>query len=260
MSEGMGSASGAACRAAARLPRPERSGRTDSDLSPREFAAYIVGVDVLFTGFAIFMGVKISIEVSYGWLLLLAGLPAWLLVRLSFFSMRGSETGLVAVDRDGIVRALTGRRSIRRLARMYDDGPERWIRGGVLRGLGLFLGGMAVLIALTLLFDSPMPLMLFLTGSLWAMLDFVRFTYVLMIGARRHGRELLDGVELLPMLAAYGRAHGWSDVAAGVPADRLLAVFEERPGEARQLREYLAANRVLSGIAMSTSRWASGPS
>lgn len=253
-----GSSASSAVRAAARLPRPDAT--SSSDMSPREFVGYIIFVDVFFTGFAVFMGVKVSLDLRYGWVFVLAGLPAWLLVRLLFFSMRGSETGLVAVDRDGVVRVVTGRRSVRRLARMYEDGPDRWLRAGVLGGVGFFLGGMGILVAVSLLLDSPAPVLLFLTGSLWALLDLVRFTYVLLVKARRDGQETLDGVEMLPMLAAYGRHEGWRAATDGVPADRLLAVFAEHPDDARRMREYVAGSRILAAAAASASRWSTGAS
>lgn len=250
-----------AVRAAARLPRPATAeASSQCDLSPRALVGYLIFLDVFFTGFAVFMGAKVSMEAAYGWLFLLSGLPAWLLVRMLFFSMRGSETGLVTVDRDGKVRMVTGKRSVRRLAGMYEDGAHRWIRGGALRGLAFFLGGMGLLVTLCLVFDSPAPLLLFLTGSLWAMLDLVRFTYVLLVKARRNGQQLLDSAELLPMLAAYCRHEGWRAATSGVPADRLLAVLAEHPDDARRMREYVAATRNLGAAALSTSRWSAGAS
>jgi hypothetical protein len=245
-----------ALRAAARLPRVADAGDSTnrSDLSPREFVAFLICMDVFFAGFVAFMGVKIGTEVSFGWVYLLAGLPAWLLVRVLFFSMRGSEFGLVTVDRAGIVRVVTGKRSVRRLAKMYEHGAASWMRGGILRGLAFFLVGMGGLLAVTLLLDSPEPILVFLTGSLWTMLDLVRFSYVLLVKARRHGQQTLDGVDLLPMLAAYGRRHGWREAVSGVPADRLLDVLAEHPDDARQLKEYAVAHRALSGLATPVAR------
>lgn len=163
-------------------------------MSPREFVGFVIFVDVFFSGFAIWMGITVSVDVPYGWPFLLAGLPAWLVVRM-------------------------------------------------------------------LLLDSPAPFLLFLTASLWAMLDLIRPTYVLMVKARRNGQQVLDGVELLPMLAAYGRRRGWREALHGVPADRLLGVLAEHPDDVRQLEEYVAAHRLLMGIAMPLARWgsASGP-
>lgn len=140
---------------------------------------------------------------------------------------------------------------------MYERGADRWMRGAVLRGIAFFLGGMAALVAATLLLDSPAPFLLFLTGALWAMLDLVRFTYVLLVKARRGGQQTLDAAELLPMLAAYGRHRGWQEVTAGLPADRLLAVLREHPDDVRQIQEYATLHRALSGIGISVSRWGS---
>lgn len=246
----------AAVRAATTLPRPSPPDG-DGDLSPREQVVFFVCVDVFLGGFVVFMGYKVSATIPFGWLYLLAGLPAWLLVRVLFFCLKGSETGLVTVDRDGVVRLVMGRRSVRRLARMYERGAGRWMRGAVLGGLGFFVAGMTGLVVATVLLDSPAPFLVFLTGSLWATLDLVRFSYVALVKARRDGQQALDGPELLPMLAAYGRRCGWRETMAGVPADRLLAVLREHPDDLRQIKEYATLHRLLSGAAMSMSRWGS---
>lgn len=54
---------------------------------------------------------------------------------------------------------------------------------------------------------------------------------------------------MLPLLALYARHHGWPAAVGGVPADDLSRVLASHPDDARQLREYVAAHRVLTAVA-----------
>lgn len=184
-----------------------------------------------------------------GWLLVLVGLPAWLLVRFVFFSLRGSETGIVTVDDAGVVHVVSGRRGLRRLMRLYDVGPGSWMQHAVAGGLLLVVLGLGGITALAVLLDTPLPVALLLTGSAFACLDLLRWAALRLLWPRARRQRLLDESALLPALALYARVHGWSAAVSGVRADALTATLAAHPAEAAVAAKYTQHWRHLARVA-----------
>lgn len=220
----------------------------DPDMSERERRFILWFVGVLFVvgpawGFAVIW------RQPWGWLFVLAGLPAWLAVRFLFFRIRGTETATFAVDDRGVIHVVSGRRAVRRLMGLYDQGVQRWMRRGVGYGVLIGVGGPFALAGLCILLDSPAPAVVFLTGGLFACLDLVRFMARMFLRPLMTGHRLLHGAMMLPDLALYARHHGWQAATSGVRADDLAATLAAHPDEVRIAQAYKAATASLSRIA-----------
>lgn len=241
----------AARRAAAALPG-WRAGARDPDMSERERSVLIAFCLAVFVGLSAWIFVTIWGE-ELGWLLVLAGLPAWLAVRFAFFRMRGSQTGVFAVDDRGVIHVVSGRHAVRRLTPLFDKGAERWLRHSVAGGLLIGVLGPFALAVLCVVLDSPAPAAVFLTGAGFAMLDFVRFMAVVLLWPRVTGQRRLDSTAMLPALALYARHHGWRAATSGVPADHLADTLAAHPDEVRTAETYAAGAAALSRVAATTS-------
>lgn len=249
MADDVGAEPAAAARtAAALLPEVANAEAPDSDDRRQDRLAFnLVALPVLI-GMPIWCFVKVG-AAPWGWALDLAGLPVWLLVRAAFFAMRGSETGIVTVGGDGVIRLRTGHVAVRRLRRLFDVGSGRWLGQSIVGGLLLFAVGMAAFVVPAVAFDLPELMLVFLSASGFACLDLVRWYFVVMHHRRSKDQRLVDGHQILPSLALYGRVHGWSAVRAGVPADRLAATLAAHPEQLRVVREYSVGAEALAGLA-----------
>lgn len=233
-------ATSAAVAAAADLPSAEGAKLDGADKFGLVFSVLVcLGTPVV--GFAL-----IAREHPWGWLLDLAGLPLWLLVRWLFFKVRGSETGQVTVDDQGVVRVRSGQSAIRRLQRLFDVGPVRWFAQVWLVGIVFTVVPLGVLVGLCLLLDSPAPAVVFLTGIGWALLDLARFAIRHWLWRRSTRLRLLDASAMLPALALYARHHGWREAVSGVPADRLAATLAAHPQERVVVDLYSATTRAMT--------------
>lgn len=141
----------AARRAAALLP-PARAVNPNEGPVERALTLALCLGTFLATpiGVAVFLGRQPN-----GWLLLLAGVPVWLVARWLFFRVRGSETGTVTVDSEGVVHVLTGRRAVRRLQRLFDVGTARWVGPGVIIGFAVGAGVPIGVAVVAVGFDAP---------------------------------------------------------------------------------------------------------
>lgn len=187
---------------------------------------------------------------AWGWVMLLGGVPLWFIVRWIFFRMRGSETGFVTVDRDGVIHVVSGQFAIRRLQRLFDVGTGKWMRHVWLNSLGLFVFGIGAPTALAITLDSPVPAGAILSALCIGMLDFMRFIGLAGLARRRQRTRPLDGTAMLPALAIYARVHGWRKAVSGVPADQLAATLAAHPEEVATATEYAAHTGTLSRLAM----------
>lgn len=178
-------------------------------------------------------------DLSWGWAIVLAGLPTWLVVRALFFMRTGSETGIVTVDGDGVIHLRTGRFSVRRLQRIFDTGAGRWFGSVWVLGILVGAGGPIGLGVLCVLLDSALPAAVFLSGTGFALLDLLRFIIVIWrIQRPGTGQRTLDGSVMLPALALYARHHGWRQTVRGVPADLLAETMAAHPDEAAIVDAY----------------------
>lgn len=206
-------------------------------------------------GLLIFVGLQ-----PWGWLLDLAGVPAWLGVRWVFFGLRGSETGTFAVDEQGVIRVLGGHGGIRRLVRLYDVGAGRWLGGAVASGVVMFVVILGVPVTLGVALDALWIMLVFMTMLCVGMLDGVRYFVVRQLKLRSSRLRLLDGNAMLPALALYARHHGVRAAVSGVPADRLAATIAAHPEDKAIAANYAAGLALLSRLAFVASSAAGGAS
>lgn len=232
-------------RAAALLPRAHAGVSADRDRGDAAILWLSVAVFVVMP-FVVFVAV---LWLPWGWAIDLAGVPAWLAVRWFFFRMRGSESGMVRVDDDGVIHVLSGQLAIKRLQRLYDVGSDSWMRQTWLTALvmiGILLG---LPTALTFLFDNPAPFGVFLTGVSFGMLDFIVHLGLSVRRQRQQDSRALDGSAMLPALALYARHHGWRQAVSGVPADRLAATLAAHPKEVAVAERYAVQTAYMAQLA-----------
>lgn len=225
-------------RAAAVLPSAPPSRSKDSvDTRGERIATLVMGL-----GTFIVMPVVCFAWVGalpWGWLLVLAGLPAWLIVRWLFFRMRGSETGTFTVDEDGVIHVITGHLAVRRVMRLYDVGTRRWFGHVWISGLLMLVVGLGVPVTLAVSLDAPWIMLVWLTGACFGMLDCVLFVATRQFRLRSAQHRFLDGTAMLPALALHARHHGWHAAVSGVPADRLAATLAAHPAERAAAQRYV---------------------
>lgn len=238
----------AAREAAARLPRAasaQASGEPGASRS--EQIGFFALLAVTFIGGSVWLFVQLWRE-SWGWLMILGGLPVYLVARVLFFRLRGTETGSVAVDGAGVIHVIRGRSAVRRFQRLYDVGGVRWMRYAVVGGFLLPIIGLPALAAVAVVFDAPWLLMVFLTTTAFACLDLLRI-FGLSIWSRDPGHTMLDAYVMLPALALYARHHGYRAAISGVPADRLAATLAANPEDWNTAQEYGDVARAMARMA-----------
>lgn len=242
----------AARRAAAELPSALPAGATSAGESRGE---RIFGLVMGFGAFAVVtVGTFVWVAtLPWGWLLILAGLPAWLVVRWLFSRMRGSESGMVAVDDRGVIHVITGHAAVRRLVRLYDVGTGHWIGGAVANGLLMVVLILGVPVTLAVTLDAPSIMLVWMTAMCFAILDFTQHFLRAQRRVHTHGYRRLDGNAMMPALALYARHHGWRAAVSGVPADRLAATIAAHPEDKTIARNYAAAVAVLAKLALAST-------
>lgn len=182
----------------------------------------------------------------HGWLYLLAGIPAWVMARWVLLRLRGTETGVVAVDQDGVVRVLAGRWAISRLRRLFDVGARRWAWQGVAVGVLL----LALLAAGSVAAASAVEVAWVGTAAFaTAMLDVLRVLLSAEGAIRKDRLRGLSSRVMLPVLALHARTSGLENTLAGVPADRLLATLAAHPSEAKVIADYTRLETTLAQLA-----------
>lgn len=232
-------------RAAAMLPDAPDGPATKRDAADK---------GVLWFSIAVMIGAPIAGLVALallpqGWLAILVGIPLWFAVRWIFFRMRGSETGFVTVDDDGVVHVLSGQFAVKRLQRLFTVGTDRWMRHAWLNGLGLLVVGMGIPIGLAIALDSPVPAAAMLSALCFGALDFMRYIGTMTLARRRQGSRVLDGSALLPALAIYAQAHGWRQAVSGVPADQLAITLAAHPDEVAEANRYATSAAYMTRLA-----------
>lgn len=195
------------------------------------------------------LGIVLSLDSPMGWLLLIGGIPLWLAARFVFSRMRGSETATIVADERGIVRVITGSRHIERLGQLFDTGVGRHMSGTWLHATLATVVMFGGLVAACLAFDSPLPMVVFVNGMGWIVLDFLRFLITVTRATAARDKRHLDSSAMLPLVALHARHHGVEATVAGVPADELLATLRDHPEDARIAAEYgYALKRIQDAI------------
>lgn len=192
--------------------------------------------------------VLVATEPGGGWLVL-AGVPTWLAVGWRLLRTRGVQTGALAVDCDGVIHVLSGRRAIRRLQRLFEVGVDRWMRHSVAGGLLLCLilfGGLGVA---AVILEDPCPLGIVLAAGMLACLDLGRFVFVSLLLPRLRRMRPLRGNVILPALALYARQHGLEAATGGVSVDLLAASLVAHPDALQTVLSYARQSGALSKIA-----------
>lgn len=234
--------------AASRLPRAESHQPSGEPGAGRgEQLALFVIMAVTFVGGSAWLFVQLWRE-PWGWLMVLGGLPVYLIGHVLFFRMRGTETGVVSVDRDGVIHVVRGRNAVRRFQRLYDVGTVNWMRHAVLGGFLLPIIGLPGLAVVAVVFDAPWVMMVFLTAVAFLCLDMLRI-FGLQVWPRVPNRATLDAYVMLPALALYARHHGYRAAVSGVRADHLASTLAAHPDDWRTAQEYGDVARAMAQIA-----------
>lgn len=235
-------------RAAAMLPDAPKGPADNPDgMDNADKAGLWFGVAVMFA--TAIVGLIALLLRPWGWVMVASGIPLWLVVRWIFVRMRGSETGMVTVDDDGLVRVVSGHSAVRRLQRLPDVGAGRWMGHTWLNATALLVVGLGVPTAIAILLDTPVPVGALLSALCFGMLDLLRFFGTMALAGRKEQTRKLDGSAMLPALAIYARAHGWQKAVSGVPADQLAITLAARPDEVAVAKSYTAKAAFMNRLA-----------
>ena len=167
---------------------------------------------------ALFLLVTLNVQVVVG---IVVGIGLYLAVRRPIRRTGMLSGGTVAVDRDGIVRALAGLPAITRASRQFTN-PRHFARE-VWSGVGIVAAYVVACIVLTITGVGLVSV-----GILCALLGTAMAEgglAVARVGRARQatGATMLDGIPMVVLLAAYLHLSGRLDeIEAGLPAEALI--------------------------------------
>lgn len=219
-------------RAAARLPDPPKRGDERESL----VVFCVVAIPVLL-GIPIWVLLVAVGREPWGWVLDVAGLVSYLVLRGLLFLLPGTQTGIVTVDDEGVVHVRTGRFAVRRIERLFSVGAKRWIVLSVVSGLVTSV--VTIFLPLVLAFAiDPKAMLVWLAAVAFCCIDLLRWFVVAMFYRRSKRQRILHAHVMLPVLALHAHAHGHEEVGTGVPAHWLLETLETHPERATLAAQY----------------------